>query len=268
MAGSEDAGAVGGWRDHHKRFSLDGRVSLVTGAERGIGLAIAQALASAGSHVVLADRSETVHDRSAMFAAAGFACDTMVADVADGAQIECMVGHIASRHGRIDILVNNAAILVRKGALEISRDEWQSVIDVNLSACFFMAQAVARGMVERGFGRIINLSSIVSHTARSRLSPYIAAKGGISALTRALATDLAGTGVNVNAIAPGFIETQMSGSNDETDFRRKVVESVPAGRWGQPEEVAGMAVVLASPAGDYVNGQTIFVDGGFTASSQ
>ncbi len=246
--------------------SLSGRVALVTGASQGIGLAIARAFAAEGADLVIADRSDAVVERADELRGAGHDALALICDVTDEDDIARAFAAIDGGKGRLDILVNNAAVLISQPAQELTRTEWQRVIDTNLTACFFVAQSAARLMERQGSGRIINLSSIVGRVARTRLAAYIAAKAGIDGLTRALACDLAGRSITVNAIAPGFIETEMSRTGS-TKFERWVQETVPARRWGRPEDIAGVAVFLASDAASYVNGQVIYVDGGFTAAS-
>jgi gluconate 5-dehydrogenase len=256
------AGAV--WTNHVARHGLAGRVGLVTGAAQGIGLAIARGLAAAQAEVVLVDRDAAVAERCEELRSAGFGARAIVCDVTDPEGVDRV---FAATPGRLDILVNNAAILITGSALEVRRADWQRVIDTNLTACFFIAQAAARLMAAQGGGRIINMSSIVGRTARAKLSAYIVAKAGIDGMTRALACELAGRNITVNAIAPGFVTTDMS-RVDASGFEQAVVAMVPARRWGRPEDVAGVAVFLASEAAAYVNGQTIYVDGGFTAASR
>lgn len=241
---------------------LSGKVALVTGASRGIGLEIARALAARGAELILADRSESVEERVAALRSTGSQARALACDVTRESDLQRMFAGLE----RLDILVNNAAVLVSRSAEKLSRMEWQAVVDTNLSACFFASQSAARLMRSQGGGRIINLSSIVGRVARRGLAAYIAAKSGVDGLTRALACDLAGTNITVNAIAPGFIETEMSRTGNP-DFERWVEQTVPARRWGRPEDIAGVAAFLASDAASYVNGQVIYVDGGFTAVS-
>ena len=252
------------WNEHVRRTSLRGKVALVTGAAQGIGLAIAQSLVGAGCSVVLADRDTAVEARAEELRSMGGTAQAVVGDVTGTDGAARLFGAVEAGPGRLDILVNNAAILRTGSAARMDRPTWQEVIDTNLSACFFMAQAAAVRMQRPAGGCIINMSSIVGRTARTGLSAYIAAKSGIDGLTRALALDFAGIGIRVNAIAPGFITTEMS-RTDSAAFDQYVIGAVPAHRWGAAADIGAVAVFLASEAAAYVNGQTIYVDGGFTA---
>ncbi|MGF7162608.1 NAD(P)-dependent dehydrogenase (short-subunit alcohol dehydrogenase family) [Rhodoligotrophos appendicifer] len=248
------------------RFSLAGKIALVTGAGQGIGLAIAEELGHLGARVVLADRNDTVKDRAEDLQQRGMRSTAHVCDITNEQDVAGLMREIEATVAGLDILVNNAAVLIAKPVLKTDRSSWQKVIDTNLTASFFLAQAAVPLLQRRGGGSIINMSSIVGRTARVRLSAYIAAKAGIDGLTRSLACDLAGTGIRVNAVAPGFIVTEMSRTSN-AEFENWVTATVPARRWGQPEDVAGVVAFLAMPAASYINGQTIYVDGGFTAST-
>ena len=247
-----------------KIFSLEGRVALITGAAGGIAAGLTQGFAAAGARLVLVDRNEAVETRAQQLQDAGADASGLVFDITDAAAVSEAIADTAARYGRLDIVVNNAGIIVRKHVLELTPEEWQRVIDVNLTACFTVAQQAARVMVKQRSGRIINIGSIMGHVSRPLLVPYVSAKGAIAAFTRALAADLADTGVTINALAPGYTATEFSEAGKK-DFHDFVRDWTPARRWGRPEDLCGPAVLLASDAGAYINGQVIYVDGGFLA---
>ncbi|MGH6720089.1 MAG: SDR family oxidoreductase [Alphaproteobacteria bacterium] len=249
-------------------FRLDGRVALVTGASRGLGRAMAEGLARAGAHVVLNGRdAATLDARMAEFRSAGLAASTAPFDVTDALAAVAAVASIAARHGRLDILVNNAGKVGRAPLAEFSDELWASVIDADLTACFRLAREAARPMVAARWGRIVNIASIMAQVARPTVVAYAAAKGGLVALTRALAVELAPHGVTCNAIAPGYFMTELTDPiRANPDFDAMVRARTPMGRWAEAAELAGPAVFLASDAASYVTGQVLTVDGGLVAA--
>jgi 2-deoxy-D-gluconate 3-dehydrogenase len=250
----------------NKFFDLSGRTALVTGANTGIGQAIAVALAQAGADVVVAGRS-AADETGAAVGATGRKFHTITADLADAANAGEVVRQATARGLTIDILVNNAGTIRRADALEFTEADWDAVMDVNLKSVFFLCQAAAREMVasKRG-GKIINIASMLSFQGGIRVASYTASKSGVAGLTKLLANEWAGRGINVNAIAPGYVATNNTTAlrNDETR-NRDILARIPAGRWAKPEDIGGAAVFLASAAADYVHGAVIPIDGGWLA---
>lgn len=241
-------------------FSLAGKVAMITGAGGGIGFALARGFAAAGARLVLLDRNDAVIARAKELPDSL----ALVLDVTEPKAVEEAFSQVLATCGRLDILVNNAAIIVRKPFLDLSLEEWRNVIDTNLTAYFVFAQRAAKAMIANGSGRIINIGSIMGHVSRPMLVPYVSAKGAVAALTRAIAADLAGSGITCNTLAPGYTATEFAMASDRS-FHDFVADWAPARRWGKPEDLCGAALLLASEAGTYINGQVIYVDGGFTA---
>jgi 2-deoxy-D-gluconate 3-dehydrogenase len=244
-------------------FDLSGKAALVTGANTGIGRAIAVALAQAGADVALAGRSRA-DETAEQVRALGRRAALVDADLSTTAPVQGMIDQCLAELGGLDILVNNAGIIRRADAVDFSEADWDAVIDTNLKSLFFLCQAAGRHMIARGSGKIVNIASLLSFQGGIRVPSYTAAKSGVAGLTKALANEWAGRGVNVNAIAPGYIATNNTAALQADETRnRQILERIPAGRWGAPSDIAGAAVFLASNASDYVNGHILAVDGGW-----
>jgi gluconate 5-dehydrogenase len=249
-------------------FDLSGKIALVTGAHRGLGFAIAQGLARAGATVILNGRDQkALATASQLLDAQGLAADTALFDVTDREAARAAVATIERTHGHLDILFNNAGIQRRHPFAEFPQDDWDALIATNLTAPFIVSQAAVAGMIARKRGKIVHIASLMSELARPSVVPYAAAKGGVRQLTRGMAVELAPYNIQVNAIAPGYFATEMNRALiDNAEFNAWVCKRAPAGRWGQPDELAGLAVFLASSASDYVSGQMIVIDGGMSVA--
>jgi 2-deoxy-D-gluconate 3-dehydrogenase len=246
-------------------FDLSGRVAIVTGANTGIGQGIAIALAEAGADVALVGRTPA-EETAEEVRRAGRKAAIVHADLSTIAPVQGVVQRTTAELGGVDILVNNAGIIRRADALDFSEEDWDAVIDTNLKSVFFLSQTVARHMVEQGRGKIINIASMLSFQGGIRVPSYTASKSGIAGLTKLLANEWAAKGINVNAIAPGYIATSNTAALQDDEVRnRQILERIPAGRWGKPSDLAGAAVFLASDASDYVHGHILAVDGGWLA---
>lgn len=249
-------------------FDLTGRVALVTGASRGLGFAIARGLAQAGATVLLNGRKPAELDAAAAkLRAEGLAADVSVFDVTQRDAVRAAVDAVAAQHGQVDILVNTAGIQRRGPLVDFTARDWDDIVATNLTAPFIVSQAVLPGMIAARRGKIIHIASLMSELARPTVVPYTAAKGGVRQLTRGMAVELAPYGIQVNAIAPGYFATEMNRALiDNAEFNAWVCKRTPAGRWGDPPEIAGLAVFLASSAADYMTGQMLVMDGGMSVA--
>jgi len=247
-------------------FSLEGQAALVTGANTGLGQAIAVGLAQAGADIVAVGRSAP-DETAKMVADAGRKLHAISADLGSTEPIARVLFEAYAAAGRIDILVNNAGIIRRADSVDFTEDDWDAVMDTNLKTAFFLSQAVAKRWVGEGRGgKIIQVASMLSFQGGVRVPSYTASKSGLAGLTKALANEWAAKGVNVNAIAPGYFVTNNTTALRADEARsRQIMERIPAGRWGAPEDLAGVAVFLASRASDYMHGAIVPVDGGWLA---
>ncbi len=249
-------------------FDLTGKVALVTGSTRGLGWAMAQALGAAGAHVVVNGRNEDdVMAKTAELSLQDVRASGLAFDVADDEATSVAVETIIGRHGAIDILVNNAGVNHRAPLDEFEPHHWDDVMRVNLRAPFALSRSVAVHMKSAGAGRIIMTGSIMGQVARPTIPAYVSSKGGLAALTKALAVELGPLGITVNAIGPGYVATEMNTALvEDPEFDAMVRRRTPVGRWGRPEEIAATAVFLASDEASYINGQLLVVDGGMTTA--
>ena len=254
-------------------FCLEGKVALVTGASYGIGFAIAKALYEAGAKIVFNDiKPEFVEKGLANYAAEGIEAKGYVCDVTDEEGVNAMVAKIAEEVGTVDILVNNAGIIKRIPMTEMSAAEFRQVIDVDLNAPFICAKAVIPGMIAKGHGKIINICSMMSELGRETVSAYASAKGGLKMLTKNIASEYGHLNIQCNGIGPGYIATpqtaplrEIQPDGERHPFDKFIIAKTPAERWGEPEDLAGPAVFLASDASNFVNGHILYVDGGILA---
>jgi 2-deoxy-D-gluconate 3-dehydrogenase len=247
-----------------ERFSLKGKTALVTGSSRGLGAGIAIALAEAGARVAIHGSHTAPKDTQQMLSKMAANHFALVGDVSDDAVCSLLIDQVVQHFGTIDILVNNAGIIRRAPAAEHSEEDWQAVIDTNLTSVFRLTKNAGKHMLAQGSGKIINIASVLTFQGGVFVPSYAAAKGGVGQLTKAFANEWAAKGVNVNAIAPGYMATDNTEALRKNPERsRQIMERIPAGRWGRPDDLAGAAVFLASSAGDYVHGHVLVVDGGW-----
>ena len=244
-------------------FDLTGKIALVTGATRGIGQAIALGFAQNGADLIIIGRKVEARVKESI-EAQGVKCQAYEYDLAQCAGLDDFIAKILRDCGRIDILCNCAGVQKRHPCADFPPEEWDYVNDVNSKAVFFLCQAVGKQMLERGYGKIINIASLLSFQGGLNVPAYAASKGAVMQFTKSLSNEWAGRGVNVNCIAPGFFDTDLNTALKADPVRsRQILERIPAGRWGQPQDAAGAAVFLASSASDYINGIILPVDGGW-----
>jgi gluconate 5-dehydrogenase len=248
-------------------FDLSGRTALITGSSRGIGLAVARGLGRAGAQVVLNGRdADRLNAAVRGLVSDGLTVHAVPFDVTDEAEVNAAVERIETEIAPIDILVNNAGMQLRRPLENFPSADWRRLMDTNVTSAFLVGRAVASGMLTRGAGKIINVCSVQSELARATIAPYSATKGALKQLTRGMCADWAPHGICVNAIGPGYFATELNAAlQSDPEFDTWLRRRTPAGRWGELDELAGVAVFLAAPASDFVHGQIIYVDGGITA---
>lgn len=251
-----------------KKFSLQGKTALITGSTRGIGFALAAGLAQAGASILLNGRNlEGLRTAQEKLASAGIKSHIMQADVSDPEQITAAINQVEAEISEIDILINNAGIQHRSPITDFSPEDFNRVMSTNTHAMFYTSQAVGKHMIRRKSGKIINIASVMTRIARENVSAYTTSKAAVGGLTRAFATEWAAHGVNINAIGPGYISTELTQPLfDDQTFSAWLMQTTPQKRWGEVDDLVGAAIFLASPAADFINGQIIYVDGGMTAS--
>ncbi len=245
-------------------FRLDNKVALITGAASGLGAAIATALAQAGATVAVHGNRRPADETAAEITAAGSRALAFQADLSTTAGAETLFNQVKEKLGRVDILVNNAGTIHRNAAEDTLLEDWERVLQVNLTSVFQLSQLAARDMIPRNSGKIVNIASLLSFQGGIRVPAYAASKGGVAQLTKALANEWAPKGIQVNAIAPGYFATSNTEALQADETRnRQILERIPAARWGQPQDLAGAALFLSSQASDYVTGTVVTVDGGW-----
>lgn len=250
-------------------FNLEGKTALITGGIHGLGMAMAEGLAKAGAELIITNNTQEPLDIAIKhYKETGFKATGYVFDVTDEKDAEKQVAAMEANHGKIDILVNNAGIIMRVLAIDMPVEDFRKVIDVDLVGPFIMSRLVAKSMIKRQSGKIINICSMMSELGRDNVSAYASAKGGLKMLTKNLATEWAKFNIQVNGIGPGYFATSQTAAirEDGHPFNDFIISRTPAGRWGNPEDLAGATVFLASKASDFVNGQVIYVDGGILAT--
>jgi 2-dehydro-3-deoxy-D-gluconate 5-dehydrogenase len=248
-----------------RSFDLSGKVAIVTGGGTGLGKGMAIGLAEAGADLVLVDLREATETAAAV-QSLGRKALTLAANLLTIEPIPMIVNRTIETFGKVDILINNAGIIRRTPAIDFSEKDWDEVMSINAKTVFFLSQAVARDMMKRKHGKIISVASLLSFQGGIFVPSYSASKGAVAQVTKALANEWAAHGINVNAIAPGYMATDNTKALREDPVRSKtILDRIPTGRWGKPEDLAGVAVFLASPASDYVNGHVLVVDGGWMA---
>lgn len=246
-------------------FDLNGRLALITGGNRGIGRHIALGMANMGANIAIIGRDEKsnsyVYDEVIKL---GRSCIAIVGDVSDRSEVPSYISSIEKSLGAVDILVNNAAVTAGGGVIDQPLEDWDRVIETDLTACFLLTKLIAKGMMSRNRGKIINISSLLSNFGSKIVPSYSVAKGGLTQLTKSAAIEFGGRNIQVNAIAPGWIETEMTEAVKGTDLEKEMLNRTPMARWGRPEDLIGAAVFLASSASDFITGETIVVDGGYS----